>query len=359
MAEALLNNLHILIMAGGSGTRFWPKSRIDRPKQLLALWDEKTLIEHTVERFSKIVPAENIWVITTKLLEKATKDILSKHYPQIRYLFEPTGQNTAPCILWGCLEVNKLNPNAVIAVMPADHFIGKKESFQEKLAQVARSAQNTPGIFTLGIKPDRPETGYGYIEIEKSIFQSFPADPVSVVRFVEKPDHLTATRYIQSGKFLWNAGMFLFSVRSGLDAFQSCMPTLFKTFQSSASSYKNAYPQIQKEDAISIDYGVLEKAQSKNISIFVQPVECQWNDIGSYAALEEIDCATKGNIISVDSACNIVHSDQGVIALLGVNDMVVVRDGNVVLVCAKDRVQEIRKLQEIAVSRGFFSSTAK
>lgn len=342
--------LNILVMAGGSGTRFWPKSRKEKPKQLLSLWDDKSLIEHTIQRFESFVPLENIWIITTYQLLEPTKKALGPKYEKVRYLGEPSAKNTAACILWGTREIEKVNPEAIVAVMPADHYIGKQENFLQAVRVAAEHAQMSKGLVTLGIKPDRPETGYGYIEVDGTL--GFGASggsvgqPVSIRQFVEKPDLRTALRYIESGKFFWNAGMFMFTAKAGLEAFEKCMPSLANLFLKSDESIDEIYSKISAEDAVSVDYGVMETAESKGISVFVVPTECAWNDVGSFTALEEINVPVLGKTVSLDSPCNIVQSDSGIVALLGVNDLVVVRDKDVVLVCAKDRAQDIKTLLE-------------
>ncbi len=278
---ALKNSLHLLIMAGGSGTRFWPKSTAVKPKQLLALWDDKTLIEHTLERFEGTVEDKNAFVITTEKILGPTKEILKRH-PEVRYLAEPTGKNTAPCILWGVLEVYKKNPDAVIAVLPADHFIGDVSKFLNTVLSAAEFASKNPGIVTLGIQPNKPETGYGYIEAASSgnsgAFQK-------VSRFVEKPDLRTANRYLEAGNYLWNAGMFIFKASEGYNAFKRCMPSLFSLFEKS-TNVAESYLKISKEDSITVDYGVMERASQHDIPVWVLPTNCQWNDVGSFIALE-------------------------------------------------------------------------
>lgn len=343
MAEKEHRDLHILIMAGGSGTRFWPKSRAKKPKQLLALWDHKTLLEHTVARFESLVPQENIWIVTTEALIEPSKKVLGSRYSQVRFLGEPAAKNTAPCILWGLHEIRKVNENAVVAVMPADHFIGDEKAFHAALSAAVVHARKAGGLVTLGIKPNRPETGYGYIELEKQVSDARGA--VAIKQFVEKPDLRTALRYIESGRYLWNAGMFIMTALGGLEAFRKTMPSLSQLFDG-ALHVDKIYPSISKQDAQSIDYGVMERAVEKGIPVAVVPTDCGWNDVGSFPALEEINAAVQGSVVTLASGSNVVHADKGLVALLGVNDLVVVRDGDVVLVAAKDRAQDIKRLLE-------------
>lgn len=334
-------NLHVLIMAGGSGTRFWPRSRKQKPKQLLALWDDKTLIEHTLNRFKEIVPQENIWIVTTEALAQPTKQVLSTSFPKINFLNEPEPKNTAACIFWGVNEIKKRASDALVAVMPADHFIGDPLSFLQSVARAATHVRGTDALCTLGIKPNRPETGFGYIEKNSEI----AAGVYSIKQFVEKPDLRTALRYLESGNYVWNAGMFIFTASAGFVAFQKCMPSLVETFQKN-STIQQTYSAITSADAVSVDYGVMEKASSQGIPVFMVPTDCGWNDVGSFTALEEINCAVRGEVVSVDSACNIIQSDSGIVALFGVNDLVVVREKDVVLVCARDRAQNLKQLYD-------------
>ena len=344
-------NLHVLVMAGGSGTRFWPKSRAKKPKQLLALWDNKTLLEHTVERFSRFVPTSNIWIVTTQALVKPSKDVLGEKYGDVHFLGEPTGKNTAACILWGVHEIAALETNAIVAVMPADHYIGDEAAFAKAVALAVADAGAHGGIVTLGIKPSRPETGFGYIEIAEALKHGkHKSEAVAVKQFIEKPDLRTAIRYVESGKYLWNAGMFIFKVKDGLDAFRSTMPELSALFADSYANGKfspdDVYSRIRKEDAVSVDYGMMEPAIEQGIRAATVPVDCDWNDVGSFTALEEINCTTHGDVVSLNANTNIVQTDTGLVALLGVNDLVVVRDGDVVLVASKERAQDIKALLE-------------
>ncbi|MEW6055364.1 MAG: mannose-1-phosphate guanylyltransferase [Bdellovibrionota bacterium] len=340
-------NLHILIMAGGSGTRFWPRSRAQRPKQLLALWDDKTLLQHTVDRFAQIVPLENIWIVTNKNLVEPSQRTLGERYRDVHYLGEPVGKNTAPCILWGIHEIYKVQPQAVVGVMSADSYIGDEDAFRSSLEVAVKKAKEAQSLVTLGVKPNRPETGYGYIEVERATRNTGPlASPaLPVRRFVEKPILRTAVSYLESGNYLWNAGMFIFEVQAGLSAFRKTMPGLAGLFEG-ALHVEKIYPEIRKEDAVSVDYGVMERALDSGIPVYVVPTDCGWNDVGSFTALEEINCSTLGEVVSLDAACNVVQTDSGMVALLGVNDLVVVRDGDVVLVASKDRAQDIKLLVE-------------
>lgn len=345
-------------MAGGSGTRFWPKSRSARPKQLLALWDEKTLLQHTIDRFAPLVSHSRVWIVTTESLVESSRKALGAVYSEVRFLAEPSGKNTAPCILWGITEIARTDSEATIAVMPADHYIGDENAFLESVGTAVTEAGERGGLVTLGIRPDRPETGYGYIEMgahagrapsgaQAGSSTAAQAGAILVKRFVEKPDLRTALRYIESGSFLWNAGMFILTARAGMHAFEACMPELTALFaENAAIDVKKVYAKIRPEDAVSIDYGVMEVAASKGIRVAVVPTSCGWNDVGSFTALEDINRSIQGEVVTHDCNSNVVQSDTGFVALLGVNDLVVIRDREVVLVAAKDRAQDVKKLLE-------------
>ena len=299
MAEQANSHSHVLIMSGGSGTRFWPKSRSLKPKQLLALWDDKSLIEHTVLRFSDSIPAANRWIVTTQSLVDPTKEILQKAGLTVQYLGEPQAKNTAACILWGVLEIAKTDPEAVIAVMPADHYIGDEAAFREAVNLGMDWARSNKSIVTLGVKPNRPETGYGYIEVDSLQSKSV----CKVKKFVEKPDLRTAVKYLESGRYLWNAGMFLLSVETALNAFSKTMPALYLNLSEgmkAGKSISDIYFAIQKSDSVSVDYGVMEPAISSGIDVSVIPVDCGWNDVGSFTALEDIEFSVLGQVASLN-----------------------------------------------------------
>ena len=344
-------NLHILVIAGGSGTRFWPRSRQNRPKQLLNFWDDKSLLEHTVLRFlgqdgkSKL-GSDLLRIVTTQALVDASKKALGPVLSNgVQFLGEPFGLKTSPCIYWGLKEISKYDPEAIVCVIPSDHFIGDEEAFRRALLFAAKASVETNGIVTLGVKPTRPETGYGYIEIDSSGVENASQSYQRVVRFVEKPVLRDALKFLSTNRYLWNAGFFVFPASVGLEAFRRCMPSLVKAFESS-ENITEVYRVIDPHDAVSVDYGVLEMAQEKGISVSVIPVDFTWNDLGSFTALEDIDKAVKGRVLTHNAASNIVQSDTGLIALLGVHDLVVVREGDVVLVASKDHCQDIRKLVE-------------
>ncbi len=336
---------HILVMAGGSGTRFWPKSRVQRPKQLLQLWDDKTLLEHTLDRFPELCRSGQVTIVTTAALENKTRDIITRAHPQVEVLGEPQARNTLACILWGVLEVERRHKKddlskVTVVVLPADHYIGDTKQFLLSINTACDLALKEQSAFvTLGIKPNRPETGFGYLEVEDSRSAS-----TRLKRFVEKPALQQAKDYIASGDFFWNAGMFVFTVEAALNAFRKIIPEALDLFQNSKLSIKDIYATLPEVFCTSFDYAIMEKCAAHNIPVFCVPTDCGWNDVGSFTALEDIGCATQGDVFQLKSSGNIVQTDHGVVALVGVQDLIVVRDGDVTLVCAKNEAQNIKAI---------------
>lgn len=342
MAELPNNTIpHVVVIAGGSGTRFWPRSRQGKPKQLLAIWDNKSLLTHTLERFDRWPNAKRT-IVTTRALVEASKEVLKdvRGSGDIQYLGEPMAKNTAPCIYWALKEIQAKDPEAIVCVVPADHYVGDSDAFIASLQTGYDYAKKFNGIVTLGVKPNRPETGYGYIKIAGEL----EGDISLVEQFVEKPDLRTALSYLTSGKYLWNAGIFICKVSVGVSAFKECMPALVEAFNN--SNIEETYAAIDAKSATSIDFGIMELAPKKNIPLAVLAVDYMWSDLGSYTALEEIDKSVVGTVVTHNAASNIVQCDSGIVALLGVNDMVVVKDGDAVLVANKGSCQDIRMLVE-------------
>lgn len=335
--------VHVIVMAGGSGTRFWPRSRKAKPKQLLALWDDRSLLSHTLSRCMQVRGVERFWIVTAEHLVEASKAaLLSDQRERVTFLGEPVARNTAPCILWALREVSAVDPNAIAVVVPADSYIRDEKTFSKAIETAVQAAISNQALVTLGVEPTKPETGYGYIKSGNKLADGMTH---TVDRFVEKPDLKTAEAYLKDGSYLWNAGMFVFPAAVGLRAFEKMMPSLWSIFASAANG-KDAYANIGKSDATSFDYGIMERAASQQFKVCVVPVSCGWNDVGSFAALEDIDKSVLGDVVALESSGNVVQTDRGVVALLGVQDLIVVRDGDVVLVTPKSKSQDIKKLLE-------------
>jgi mannose-1-phosphate guanylyltransferase len=333
---------YLIVMAGGSGTRFWPKSTAKTPKQLLNFGSQKSLLAQTLARFEGIVPEENQIIVTTESLKDAVRKHVSK---SVQVLAEPQGRNTAPCVYWAARVIHEKNPKGVMMVMPADHSIGNLEAFRKTITEAADYASKHDQLVTLGIKPDRPETGYGYLKMGKKLDGHFS----EVDAFVEKPDTKKAEEFFKSGQYLWNGGMFLWKTETILKEFDRHMPDMKKAWENAKGNVEKAYPNLT---ATSIDYGVMEKA--KEVVSFT--LDCGWDDLGSWTSLENLadrlgarmgsNIVSAGNLVTVDSKHNIVDAQGKLVALLGVENLIVVESGDAILVARKDRAQDIRLIVE-------------
>lgn len=334
--------MQALILAGGSGTRFWPLSRKRRPKQLLALEGERTLLRDTLERLQPLIGPESVWVCTTEALAGEVRRDLPEVPPE-QILLEPEGRNTAPAIGWSVRSMPESARRGVVAVLPADHRMGDPAAFREALERAARVVEREDRVMTLGVVPHRPETGYGYLELE-------PGAAVDgarrVRRFVEKPSAGDAARFIESGNYLWNAGIFVFRGTTFLDILARVQPGLSQGLEEIAAAperVRELYGRLSKE---SIDVAVMEKLDS----ISTVPLDCGWSDLGSWEALDEVlpkdghGNALRGDALAVDARGNLLFADEGTIAVVGVEGLVVVRTGDAVLVLPKERSQEVRKI---------------
>jgi len=348
-------NTFAVIMAGGSGTRFWPASREHRPKQLLPLGgsNEETLLAATVRRLSPIIPPENVFVVTGRKLAEATRAALPK-VPANQILVEPIGRNTAPCIAWATRAIEKRDPNALVGVLPSDHFISDEKAFLSVIEKALASA-SAGNVTTIGIVPTRAETGYGYIEVGSDIAN----DAKRVVRFVEKPNAETAAAYVAGGKHLWNAGMFFFRANEMSRLVQQHLPALAEGITKIANAEGTASEAKVLEDifptlpSISIDHGVMEKSGD----LAVVPGVFGWNDVGSWlsawelAKKDERGNALAPNALAIDANNNLVvdlttHPQKKAVAVVGVSGLVIVKTDDAVLVIPKDRAQDVRSVIE-------------
>lgn len=333
---------HLVIMAGGSGTRFWPKSTSRKPKQLLAFGKSpETLLGQTLNRFDRLVESGNRTIVTTKSLEQA----VHHDAPAARVLAEPQGRNTAPCVYWAARVIAERNPKAIMLVMPADHYIAHPDRFIETVSAACDWAAQHDDLVTLGIQPDRPETGYGYLKVGTSM----GGLARKVDAFVEKPNLERAKEFLAAGNYLWNGGMFVWRAEVILRAFDELMPEMKKIWDASGGRVETAYPQLT---ATSIDYGVMEKA--KNVVSF--PLDCGWDDLGSWTSLEGLadvlqarhaaGVVSGGEALAIDSTGNIVDTPGKMTALLGVKDLIVVEHGGAILIADKNRAQDIKLIVE-------------
>ena len=347
-----MKNNYALIMAGGIGSRFWPISRTAHPKQFIdILGTGKTLIQQTYERFQKIVPDENIFILTNEIYS----DLVLQQIPGMdksRILCEPVMRNTAPCIAYGSHKIYKLNPEAAIVVSPSDHLILDNEEFIKCINKSLKTASENNCLITLGIKPSRPDTGYGYIQYNTTKIED---DFYKVKTFTEKPNTELARTFVQSGDFLWNAGIFVWSVKNILHSFQKHLPEINDIFSEGSAVYntENETEFIQAAFTqctnISIDYGVMEKAEN----VYVLPSEFGWSDLGTWASVYELaDKDYVGNavipsekVIMYNSSNCMVNMPKGKVVILeGLHDFIVVEDNNTLLICPRDREQEIKQI---------------
>jgi len=334
--------LQALILAGGSGTRFWPLSRQRRPKQLLALEGDRSLLRATLERLHPLVEPAAVWVCTTEALAGQVRAQLPEVPPE-QILLEPEARNTAPAIGWSVRSMPEEARRGVVAVLPADHRVGDPAAFRETLERAGQVVERGDQVMTLGVVPNRAETGYGYLELEPG---EGPDGVRRVRRFVEKPAAETAHQFVASGNYLWNAGIFVFRGSTLLAILERLQPELARGLEAVAASpdrLRELYAQLPKD---SIDYAVMEKLAG----IATLPLDCGWSDLGSWEALDEVlpkdpqGNTGRGDRLAVDSRGNLLFADSGTIAVLGVEDLVVVRTGDAVLVCPKSRSQEIKQL---------------
>lgn len=339
-------------MAGGIGSRFWPKSRTAYPKQFIdILGTGKTLIQNTYDRFLKIVPKENIFIVTNDIYRNLVKEQL----PDIQdnqILCEPILRNTAPCIAYGCSKIAALNPDACVVIAPSDHLILDSEAFVAAINKSLEIASKHECLITLGIKPSRPDTGYGYIQFNS---QTLEGEFYKVKTFTEKPNLELATAFVQSGEFLWNAGIFVWSVRNILKAFEDHLPEISDIFKEGINAYnsdeehtfiQNAYYQCTN---ISIDYGIMEKADN----VYVIPSDFGWSDLGTWASVYGLaDKDYVGNavipankVIMYDSSnCMVNVPKNKVVILQGLHDFIVVDDNNALLICPRDQEQSVKQI---------------
>ena len=335
-------------MAGGVGSRFWPVSTTEFPKQFHdMLGSGETLIQKTFSRLSKNIPIENILILTNEKYNNLVLEQLPL-IKQDQVLLEPAMRNTAPCILYASLKIKKINPNALMVVAPSDHWIENENAFSENLKQCFDFCNSSNSLLTLGIQPTFPNTGFGYIEFDKT--DVHPIKKVS--QFREKPDYETAKSFLDSGNFLWNGGIFIWSVKSILDAFDRFQPEMNALFMKGFDDYntekESAFisDNYAKSENVSIDYAVLEKAEN----VFVLPATFDWNDLGTWGSIHEKLDKDKNNnavvnatVLLNNSSSNIISTSKDKLVIIdGLQDFIIVDKDNVLLIYPKSKEQEIK-----------------
>jgi len=356
-----MKNNYVVIMAGGIGSRFWPMSRTSLPKQFHdVLGTGSTLLQLTVARYLPICPIENILIVTNA----GYKDLVKEQLPDLnddQILLEPSRKNTAPCVAYAVYKINAINNNANVIVAPSDHLIVKEIDFQQTIQKAIQKAESENCLLTIGIKPSRPDTGYGYIQFEDD---NNPNEPIKKVQtFTEKPPLDIAKRFIESGEFYWNSGMFIWNVKSIISAFESHLPELNKLFSAGIGKYSTAdeeqfineiYPLCKN---ISIDHGIMEKAKN----VYVILADLGWSDLGTWGSLYthvEKDNANNAiignNVLTYDSRDNIVMMPKNKLAVIqGLVDYIVVESNDTLLICKKQDEQKIKQfVNDIKVEKG-------
>jgi len=356
--ERLNNNemnkdYYAVLMAGGVGSRFWPVSTTQFPKQFHdMLGTGETLIQKTFSRLSKIIPVGNIYILTNSIYN----DLVLEQLPQVKQeqiVLEPAMRNTAPCILYASLKIQKLNKDAVMVVAPSDHWIEDEDAFIMDLQRAFNGVYKDDVLMTLGIKPTFPNTGYGYIEYDK--------EGVSIIKkvshFREKPDYATAKGFLEQGNYLWNAGIFIWSVKAITTAFEQFQPQMYSLFAAGTQKYntKNEKSFIElnysNTDNISIDYAVMEKA----VNVYVLPASFDWNDLGTWGSLHEKltkdehnNTVVNARVFLENARNNIIRSEKDkVIIVDGLDDYIIVDHDNILLIYPKEKEQEIKRITDV------------
>mgnify|MGYP000993674608 CR=1 FL=1 len=344
-------NHYVAIMAGGIGSRFWPMSRADYPKQFLDILNTgRTLIQSTFDRFMKFIPLENIYIVTAENY----KDIVKEQLPELdeaNILSEPSRKNTAPCIAYISYKLYQLNPSANLICAPADHLITDDAGFKKVCMEALHFTAHIKALTTLGIKPTNPNTGYGYIQYE----QLAVSDNIFKVKtFTEKPDRELAKTFVASGDFLWNAGIFVWQVKNIIKAFEKLLPEMHEVFDAEKANFNTPaekeaidriYPQCVN---ISIDYGVMEKAEN----VYTIPSQFGWSDVGSWDSLYEVyehdywGNAVKGKNVKIYDSMNnmIMVGDEKMVVVQGIKNLCVVDTADVLLICERTKEQEIKQI---------------
>lgn len=343
-----------VIMAGGGGTRFWPLSRKATPKQLLNLSGKEIMVNEAIDRLAPVAK-DGVFIVTNALQKQKMLSLLNGRVESDRILSEPAARNTSACIGYAAMEILKKYGDGIMVVTPSDAYIKDNGAFAGVLKTAIAAAENTGKLVTVGITPTFPATGYGYIQYANSNEKAKP-----VLKFVEKPDENTAKSYIKSGNFVWNSGMFVWKASVILEKFRELLPEVYAYLEKIAAAFgapdekeqiEKIYPLIP---SVSVDYGIMEKSSD----ILVVPGEFGWNDVGSWDTFGVLHTADKngnvqiGDALAIDTANTTVYSSGKLVAAVGVDNLIIVETGDAVLVCPKDRAQDVKKIVDELKRRG-------
>lgn len=351
-----INHSHLVIMAGGIGSRFWPMSTPERPKQFVdVLGTGRTFIQMTVDRFKGILPAENVWVVTSQ----AYKDVVAEQLPEVpcgNILLEPCRRNTAPCVAYAAWRIKSIDPKATIVVSPSDHLVLDTPEFQRVVKSAMDFASTSDAIVTLGMKPTRPETGYGYIQTDMSCPSARNKEIYRVDSFREKPDLATAEKYIRKPNMLWNAGIFIWNVSTIVNALRVYAPEINEVFENLLPLYGTDKEQeainenFPKCESISVDYAILEKSEE----IYCFPASFGWSDLGTWGSLREnVKHDNNGNAVIGNNVqtyetrdCVIHCCEERRVVVQGLDGYIVAEKDNTLLICKLSEEQRIKQFSE-------------
>lgn len=342
-----MSHLYAIILAGGSGTRLWPRSRTRHPKQLLDLLSERTMLQETYDRVIPLVPPENVFVITSW---RYVEDVHAQlpYIPESQIIGEAEGRGTAPPVALAALLLRERDPDAITFILPADHVLGNSHLFRAALVAAADVA-NDNYLVTLGVKPTFAETGYGYIKAGEPLPDAQGMKVLQVERFLEKPDLETAEKFLAGGNYFWNSGIFIWRGEKILQEFQAHMPRLYAQLEAmvreglDAPSFSQSWHALQNE---TIDYGIMEHAKQ----VAVIPLDAGWSDVGSWTALFDLmerdsaNNAVLGDHIGVGTQGSLIYTNKRLVATIGLEDMIVIDTDDALLICPKDRAQDVKKI---------------
>lgn len=348
--------LYAVIMAGGSGTRFWPASRANRPKQFLPISGARPMIAETFARLDGLVPRERILVVTAANQSDLVRECLPE-LPEENLVLEPLARNTAACVALAALEVRRRDPESVQVVLAADHVIEPASRFRDTVRAAAEQAASAEHLIALGVRPDHPASGYGYLRAGEEVGETHGIPVFEVARFVEKPDRASAESFVKSGRFYWNSGIFVWHTRAILAAYERLLPEMYAMLRDAqGEELERVYGSLDK---VPVDKGIMERASN----VRMLPIDYHWNDVGSWAALTRVAVRdSAGNWPVLTGGARLIAEDAGgcvayaegreVIALLGVRDLIVVRAGNATLVAPRERAEDVRRIVERLADEG-------